>query len=159
MKECIEHSKLLSILDFSAESGVFTWKVRRCYRALAGSVAGTINTRGYVHILVCGRKYLAHRLAWFYVHGTWPLAQIDHINMVKTDNRISNLREATNSQNHGNVLMHPMKGIRVRQLKTTTAYEVYISDIYIGMFTLLEDAQLAYATAAKERYGAHARLF
>jgi len=55
--------------------------------------------------------------------------------------------------------MHPMKGIRVRQLKTTTAYEVYISDIYIGMFTLLEDAQLAYATAAKERYGAHARLF
>jgi hypothetical protein len=49
-----------------------------------------------------GRNFQAHRLAWFYCYGRWPVGQIDHINRNALDNRIENLREATHSQNRIN---------------------------------------------------------
>jgi hypothetical protein len=64
--------------------------------------AGSPHPKGYIHITVNGKKYLAHRLAWVYMTGSWPSDQIDHINCIKSDNRIDNLREATNSENHQN---------------------------------------------------------
>jgi hypothetical protein len=64
--------------------------------------AGTKISTGYVGILINGKRYLAHRIAWALYHGAWPDDQIDHINGDKKDNRIANLREATNSQNGKN---------------------------------------------------------
>src|SRR5215468_6803827 len=61
--------------------------------------AGCRKTDGYVHIGVDGRTYSAHRLAWFYVYGVWPEHDIDHMNGVRGDNRLVNLREATHIQN------------------------------------------------------------
>lgn len=57
---------------------------------------------GYVRFKVRGRMYLGHRLAWLWMTGAWPSAQIDHRNGVRDDNRWSNLREATNAENHQN---------------------------------------------------------
>lgn len=48
------------------------------------------------------KRFLAHRLAWLHEHGTWPNCELDHINGIKDDNRIANLREATRSQNMAN---------------------------------------------------------
>jgi len=65
-------------------------------------IAGHSHPKGYVQICIKGKSYLAHRLAWLYTKGRWPKDQIDHINCIKSDNRIENLREATNTENHQN---------------------------------------------------------
>lgn len=71
-------------------------------------VAGTFKSAakpdntGYIRIRVGGTKYKAHRLAWLIHYGAWPSGHLDHINGIKHDNRISNLREVTNKQNHEN---------------------------------------------------------
>lgn len=71
----------------------------------AGDIAGSLNSvHGYRYLHVCGKKYLEHRLVWLYVYGSFPDCQIDHINRVRSDNRIENLRlahknESDNLQN------------------------------------------------------------
>jgi len=88
-------------LEFRAEHGDFVWK-KTSGKASSGDVAGTYNPKGYIQITVRGVAVLAHRLVWFFERGRWPIDQIDHINGRKDDNRIGNLREATNAQNHCN---------------------------------------------------------
>ena len=103
MKSQLSLEQLKSLLHYSKETGIFVWRecesVKRNFR---GKEAGTINGRGYSQISVRGKLYLAHRLAWFYATGRWPENEIDHINQVKTDNRFSNLRDVTRSQNEWN---------------------------------------------------------
>ena len=101
----ITQSRLKELLHYDPETGVFTWAVRR-NGIRNGGVAGGLDAKGYRKIGVDGRLYLAHRLAWLYVHGVWPQAQMDHRNGVHDDNRISNLREATNAQNSQNRALH-----------------------------------------------------
>lgn len=88
--------KRLFILD--AESGVFYWVSGK----RKGCLAGYMHHSGYVFIAINRKRYAAHRLAWLYTYGSLPANDLDHINGVKTDNRIENLRDvprAVNSQN------------------------------------------------------------
>lgn len=82
--------QIKNILDYNPETGIFT-------RKIVGS-----EEKGYLKISINGKKYLAHRLAWLMVHGSWPKDQIDHIDRNGMNNKISNLREATPQQNAGN---------------------------------------------------------
>lgn len=105
LKEC---------LDYNPETGVFTWKERPLShfserkRWLAwlsnfsGKTAGGKHCMGYWTICINNKPYLAHRLAWLYVFGSMPKDQIDHINWDRLDNRIANLREVSNQENHKN---------------------------------------------------------
>jgi len=93
--------KLLSLLDYDASTGDFRWRVSRG-SVVAGGVAGSPHSRGYTSIRIDGRLYLAHRLAWLAVTGALPVDQLDHINGDKRDNRIANLREASNQTNNQN---------------------------------------------------------
>ena len=97
----ITQQRLKQQLVYDKDTGVFTWRINKC-RVSVGDVAGRIS-KGYVRIKLDQRDYAAHRLAWLYVHGAWPTAQIDHRDLNRSNNRISNLREATNKQNHENV--------------------------------------------------------
>jgi hypothetical protein len=93
------HDELLNELNYDPDTGIFTWKVRKQGRR---NPAGCLTPSGYVTININYKHYPAHRLAWMYVHGRFPEKQIDHINRNPSDNRIVNLREATDGENAQN---------------------------------------------------------
>jgi len=93
---------LKQTLDYNSDTGVFTWLVANSNCVSIGDVAGCRRGSGYMQISIDGSLYLSHRLAWLYVYGSFPDDQIDHINGVKDDNRIENLRDVTSSENGKN---------------------------------------------------------
>lgn len=151
---------LRSILNYDPATGVFTWKVRTANNVKAGDIAGSLDGDGYLLIGVQSRVHSAHRLAWLYVYGTWPEDQIDHINRIRTDNRISNLREVSHKQNSQNASKrsdntsgHP----GVCWLKQSSKWRARIMHsykmIHLGCFTTLEEA-IAARKAAEKLYWA-----
>lgn len=97
----ITHARLLELLHYDPETGIFTWRVQRKHSKMrAGDVAGSNLGDLYRQITIDMEQYSVHRLAWFYVHGVWPTEDIDH----RTDraNSIDNLREASSQQNRWN---------------------------------------------------------
>jgi HNH endonuclease len=98
----ITRERVMELLDYDPETGIFRWKVHRRPQSPPGTIAGWHSGKKAQRIELEGENYLAHRLAWFYVHGIWP-EQIDHINGDRSDNRIANLRPANNSQNQANM--------------------------------------------------------
>lgn len=113
MRDDIAVERLRSLLRYEAETGLLYWKVSGGSKS-AGSVAGTLREQGYVNICMGGRFYRAHRLAFAIYYGRWPVGEIDHINRIKNDNRICNLRECTKSENGKNkpVFKNSSSGIR-----------------------------------------------
>ncbi len=92
----ITQNELKEILHYEPTTGLFTWiKSKR----LKGKTAGTVEAHGYIRIGIKSERYFAHRLAWLYTHGVFPTHEIDHINDIKDDNRIVNLRDVTKSIN------------------------------------------------------------
>lgn len=110
---------------------------------------------GYRRTTIDGVAVLEHRLAWLYVHGRWPSQQIDHINGNRTDNRIANLREVSQSVNMRN-LQGPKKNSQsgvlgvIRHSDTLWRVRVTINRKakHIGYFQTREAAAEAYAMAA-----------
>lgn len=94
----ITHNRLLEVLDYSKTTGDFTWRIPK-KRIICGTCAGSAHGEGYIEIGIDHQRYLAHRLAWFYVTGKWPAKDVDHKNHIRNDNRWKNLRRATRSQN------------------------------------------------------------
>ena len=109
----ITQEQLKQLMHYDPLTGVFTWLERpvdlcaleRVWKMwntrYSGKEAGTLDISGYSHIQIMSKNYNAHRLAWLYVFNEWPV-EIDHINHIKNDNRIENLRAATNSLNSKN---------------------------------------------------------
>lgn len=98
----LTQARLHELLSYDPETGIFTRRVR-CGRILAGQIAGGIRQDGYLHISVDSKRYLSHRLAWFYVHGVFPEHDTDHIDGNRQNNAISNLRAVTRTINLQNL--------------------------------------------------------
>jgi len=98
----LTQAQLKELFNYDPLTGVFIRLVNRS-NVKAGDVAGGLNHEGYWRITVDGREYMAHRLAWLYVHGSFPAEQVDHANGQRANNRLSNLRACSNAQNHQNI--------------------------------------------------------
>ena len=98
----ITQERLKERLNYDPDTGVFTWAVRGKGIKEIGCRAGTFDASGYIVIMIDAKQYKSHRLAWLYIHGEFPPDQIDHINRIKDDNRIKNLRCVTQKGNSRN---------------------------------------------------------
>lgn len=90
----LTQSRLKELLNYEPKTGIFKWKVHRP-NISPKKLAGWIGKGGYKYISVDYKHYMAHRLAWLYVYGYFPENGLDHINRIRDDNRIENLREAS----------------------------------------------------------------
>lgn len=94
--------RLKELFFYDPNTGLFR-RIKNVKGHSTGSLSNCQNAKGYVQIMIDYKNYTAHRLAWLYVYGKWPEDQIDHINRIKNDNRIANLKEANNSENQLNI--------------------------------------------------------
>jgi hypothetical protein len=94
--------RVRELFTYDPETGLFTARVSR-QNCPAGTVITRTDRKGYIRFYIDGAHYLGHRLAWLYVYGVWPAEQVDHINHVHADNRLSNLRLCSNAENRQNI--------------------------------------------------------
>jgi hypothetical protein len=168
----LTQARLRELLHYDPTTGVFTWLPRptstrhgRTWNTrYVGTRAGTVDSHGHVQIKVNGRLHLAHRLAWLYAHGEWPVAGLDHINGVRDDNRLANLRPATESQNAANrrtpiTNTSGFKGVSWHKDRRRWQATIMVASkqSYLGLFDTPEAAHAAYAAAAREHHGEFAR--
>lgn len=155
--------RLKYLLHYDPETGIFTWLMKpapRSNRIKPGYIAGCKNDAGYILINIDGYSYRAHRLAWFYVHGVWPEQKIDHINNIKNDNRMVNLREASNSENGWNVGMPStntsgIKGVCWDKKNNKWIAQCWVSGkLYkIGRFASIDAAAIAVSQFRERNHG------
>lgn len=158
-KTYLTQERLKSLLQYNQDTGEFTWLVS-AGRVMAGKKAGCLIRDGYINIRVDSIIYRAHRLAWFYITGSWPQNDIDHINGVRNDNRLCNLRPATRSQNLANMRLTAkntsgFKGAsffpRLGCWKSRIRHKG--KQITIGYFATPEEAHAAYCAEATKLNG------
>jgi len=142
-------------------SACLRWKINRS-QMKAGNVAGAVQANGYVRVQVDGRFYAAHRLVWLMSTGSWPTYDIDHINGDRADNRLSNLRQATRSQNLMNTRLRSdnrsgAKGVRVKRGKFQARIKINGIEKSLGVFDTIEQAVSARAVAANDIHGEYQR--
>jgi hypothetical protein len=161
--------QLRSLLDYIPETGALVWRHRPNARKewnnkYAGTIAGTLALTNRVQLLVRNRLYLAHRLAWFHVHGVWPDGELDHINGNPWDNRIANLRLATRMQQLQNSRRRSDNTSGFKGVWWENRRKHWVAEImhdgrkhHLGAFLTAEDAHAARVEAARRLHGKFAR--
>ena len=157
--------ELKSRLHYDPETGIFTWLdnpdlAYNVNARIKGKKAGSINKSGYWRILIQGKTYRAHRLAFLYVYGRMPTV-IDHIDGCKTNNAISNLREVTNIENSRNMKRTSRNTSGVSGVHYNTADKVWVAGITVnskrihgGRFKTKSDA-IKVRKQLEKKYGFH----
>jgi HNH endonuclease len=166
-KTILTAERLRELLHYDPITGEFTWLVSRRGHTKAGDKAGTLKGPDYdrVQIFIQGRIYTRYRLAWLYMTGEWPKAEIDHKDCNPMNDTWDNLREATRGQNMGNCSRGWNNSTGYKGVQYNPRWKKkYIAVIthnykgrYLGSYSTPQEAHLAYARAAKELRGEFAR--
>lgn len=156
----ISRARLKELLHYDPETGIFTNLVQRNYNAPVGKRAGKVVSHGrYRMIALDGLDFYEHHLAWFYVYGEWPKNAIDHWDGNGTYNAISNLRDATQSENMCNaqrqVGSSGLKGAYLDERRLTWYSKIQFGGQVwnLGPFDSAEEAHEAYLEAAEQIHG------
>jgi HNH endonuclease/AP2 domain len=150
MNPTFSHERLLELVEYDPETGIFTNRITRANRAKAGDVCGTNAGNGYTASNILGWHVRNHRLAWFYVYGKWPIDLIDHIDGDRANNRISNLREANRTENQCNRRIDQRSKTGVKGVFLCGKSKKYKAQItlgrkkfHVGTFRTVEEAEVA----------------
>ena len=147
-------------LHYDPSTGIFTRLTTASNNAKAGSTPGNIDAYGYSIFSFMGKKYKAHRLAWLYVYGVWPI-ELDHQNHIRDDNRISNLREVSRKQNMQNTKLYTSNssgsvGVCWDKSRNRWMAQIRVSGktVVLGRYKEIKDAIQA-RRDANTKYGFH----
>lgn len=154
------------LFQYVPETGDLLWKVREKkrgnYNQFAGKAAGSLHSNGYWWVGVCGKQVMAHVIVWEMHNGPIPEGmEVDHINHVRTDNRLINLRLVTsqgNARNRSRLNTNTSGVTGVSYYKPTRKWKatIYVDSkpIHLGFFVDKEEA-IAARKAAEVKYGFH----
>jgi hypothetical protein len=138
----ITQEELKELLSYDQDTGIFTWNKSK-------KQAGTLTYSGYKRIIIKNKSYYAHRLVWLYVNGYMP-DYVDHINMNRSDNRLCNLRKATNAENQCNkkITKNNTSGVKgvswfARDNNWRARIQFDGKHIHLGYFNTIEEAKTA----------------
>lgn len=149
---------LKELFTYNPDTGILSWKVRPCRNINVGSEAGGISLGGYRTVSVNKSRQYVHRVIWCLVYGELPKYGIDHINGVRDDNRLINLRAANQSENMQNIRA-PLKNnstgyLGVTFYKPDGTYQAQITINnkyhYLGRYPTAIEAHEVYLAAKKE---------
>lgn len=164
LKECFDYDPVTGNLIWRARPRSHFNTVGNFYnqKSLVGKRAGA-DSLGYTQIKLCGTAYKAHRLIWLHVYGKWPDHELDHINRDKSDNRLCNLRECSDSQNaHAGSARKNKYGLRgvfrVRRKWGASITVAGVTESLGASFATAREAAIAYALASVDRLGAFAPI-
>ncbi len=158
----LTQTELKRLLHYDPDTGDFTWRVKIGKKVVVGRVAGHISTwgKGVCTIRLRKKLYFSHRLAWLYTYGHMPPAGVDHINGNPLDNRLANLRLATQRENLQNVrkpFAHGSSGFL--GVTFCPSQKFWVANItkdqktrYLGSFATAEEAHQAYLTAKRDMH-------
>ncbi len=146
-------AKIVEAFSYDESTGVIYWKHPAPGRKTS-RVAGTSNGAGYIQISYDGKRFKAHRIAWVLANGVWPSGTIDHINGIRHDNRIANLRDvpmAINAQNRRTIPDRLMGTTYHRRDKRWIA-QICLDGVqmHIGSFGTQDEAHAAYVAKKRE---------
>lgn len=141
-----QYLKLL--FDYNSSTGIFCYRYGNNNNKLAGSIAGSKEKSGYITLCINSISYKAHRVAWFYTYNEWP-EYLDHINGIRDDNRIENLRITTkrlnsiNTEKHRNGKLPYTRYIKnCNPNKYVARVRFGTNDLYLGYFYTELEAHL-----------------
>jgi HNH endonuclease len=155
MKTDLNAELLRELLDYHPETGRFYWRVRRG-SASVGTEAGSWHSHGYRVIMINGRSFYAHRLAWLHVHGKHPAGVIDHKNHDRSDNRIVNLEDRPPAANAGNRQKRSRSGfpgVVRRGSRWAAVISINRQRLRLGIFDSPVKAAARYQRAARLIHG------
>jgi hypothetical protein len=176
---------LRQCFSYDPNTGALTWRERprehfsedkvwrRWNTRYAGTQAGSVRPTGprhespYIFVCLGGIARAAHRIIWAIIYGVEPSALVDHRDSDGTNNRLTNLREATYAQNTMNrrhdrrvARLGRLKGTKFhkRDRRWTASIRINTKRVHLGSFGTEEEAHRAYCAAAKTHFGDFARL-
>lgn len=146
--------QLRRAIKYDPDTGLFC-RHRATPKRPAVPYGGSPNNWGHLRIFVCGNLHQAHRLAWLYMTGEWPIHEIDHVNGTKSDNRWANLRDVdrrTNQENQREAFATSQTGVlgvSLRDGKYWARIKSQGKMRYLGTFDTSEEAHAAYVQAKR----------
>lgn len=157
----ITQLRLKELLSYDESTGLFTRLVaRRGPNGHKGAIAGCNNGQGYIRMYVDGEAEKAHRLVWLYVHGELPPHEIDHINGIRSDNRLMNLRSVERVKNAKNRPTYKTNAAGIKGVSFNKRANKWVAQIQcdgkkigLGYFLSKEEAAVVYEAAAKKYFG------